>query len=394
MSKSKKEHDESVEQDKTLEEKDGQISDGIDSKKKSSHDSDVLEIKENCDGVRKQNKTLIAIIILCAGVACGSFFVDIVQLFSQKGFSAKALEDAQVVEYDGNTWVRYDDPKIVVEVFDADDCEECVTDEVLVRLRALIPTLEAHRINVRTEDGVAYAKENEIKHIPAFLFDSSIIDSDFYQQAAILFKDNGNNKQYFEAPSVGVPVGEYLEEPAEENGIALDNNTDNVITIVSYDNPVAKESGVAYPILEKIRSEQKENIHVIVKIVPDDGQKNSVQSALALYCASEQEKYDAYAAFFYADHKDVMESDTIKELLHGYAQKAEMDVETFDACVESGSVKKQLDENILEASKFGVISAPTFFIDGEPHVGVITYQGLKEKLMHYQFLIMWSRDIF
>ena len=362
------------------EKKERKSSDEVDLEKKYSDNSDVLEAGGDCDRVQKRNKTLIAIIILFAGVACGSFFVDIVQLFTQKGFSAKALEDAQVVEYDGNTWVRYDDPKIVVEVFDADDCEECVTDEVLVRLRSLIPTLEAHRINVRTDDGAAYAKENEIKHIPAFLFDDNVIDSDFYQQAAILFKENGNNKQYFEAPSVGVPIGEYLEEPAEDNGIALDDNTENVATIVLYDNPVAKESNVAYPILQKIRSEQKESVHVIVKIVPDSEQKNSVQSALALYCASDQEKYDVYAALFYANHKEVMESEAVKELLYDYAQKAEMDTEKFDICVESGNVKTRLDENKLEASKFGVISAPTFFVNGEPHVGVITYQGLKEKI--------------
>ena len=63
---------------------------------------------------QRRMTTYIAIIILLAGVAAGSFFVDIAQLFSGKGFSARALKDAQVVEYDGYTWVRYDDSKIVV----------------------------------------------------------------------------------------------------------------------------------------------------------------------------------------------------------------------------------------------------------------------------------------
>jgi len=84
-------------------------------------ESTIETIDEDCVKLRKNNKTLISIAILLGGIAVGSFFVDIVQLFSQRGFSARAIQDAQVVEYNGNTWVRYDDPKITVDVYDADD---------------------------------------------------------------------------------------------------------------------------------------------------------------------------------------------------------------------------------------------------------------------------------
>ncbi|PID52437.1 MAG: hypothetical protein CR972_01990 [Candidatus Moraniibacteriota bacterium] len=343
-------------------------------------EEDVFEIKENCSEEKKKHKTLIAIIILFAGVACGSFFVDVAQLFTQKGFSAKALKDAQVIEYDGNTWVRYDDPKIVVDVFDADDCEECVTDEVLVRLRSLIPTLEAHRINVHTKEGRAYAMENDIKHIPSFVFENSVLESDFYQQAAILFKDNKNGRQYFEASSVGVPIGEYLETPTTEGGFALDTNDNVENTVILYDNPVAKESATVYPILEKIRAEQKEKMHTVVKIVPDREIKNSMQSAYALYCAHAQGKYNEYAKLFYANHANVMKSDTIVDLLSRYVIKAQMNQEDFNACMANSDTREAIEKNIFEASRYGIVSAPTFFINGEPHIGVISYQGLKEKI--------------
>lgn len=332
-----------------------------------------------CSELRKKNKTLIAAIILVAGIAAGSFFVDVVQLFSQRGFSAKALQDVQVLEYDGNTWVRYDDPKIVVEVFDADDCEECVTDEVLVRLRSLIPTLEAHRIDVRTEEGLKYAKENEIKHIPAFMFSKEVTESDFYQQAAILFKDNGNGKQYFEAPSVGVPIGEYIETPGSERAVVL-GDAEAAVTVVLYDNFTAEESKTAYPIVKKILDEYKDKVNVFVKIVPDADQKNSMKTALAMYCADNQGKYNEYAAVVYTNHKDIVQTDVIDEVLEKYATNLQMDAQSFNKCIANGVSAEKIDENILEASKFGVIAAPTFFIDGKPHIGVITYQGLKDKI--------------
>ncbi len=369
------------EEKKTTEDVQEEVS--VDEKSTKDDMQEDVEVAEDVQDVatdKKQHKTLIALVILFAGVACGSLFIDVAQLFTQKGFSARALEDAQVVEYDGKTWVRYDDPKIVVEVFDADDCTECVTDEVLVRLRSLIPTLEAHRIDVRTAEGMAYAKENDVKHIPAFIFDNNVMESDFYQQAAILFSDNKNNKQYFDAPSVGVPIGEYLETPVAEGGIALDNHENAQHVVILYDNPLAKESATIYPIVEKVRAEQKEQMHTVIKIVADTEQKNSLAAARALYCAGQQQKYTEYVKVFYANHAAVIKSDAVTELLHGYATRSGLDVTQFDACVAENTTQEMLESTAREAAQYGVIYAPTFFIDGTPHIGVMTYQELKEQV--------------
>lgn len=329
--------------------------------------------------LKKKNKNLIALLIILSGVAFGSLFVDVVQLLSQRGFSARALEDAQVVEYDGNTWVRYDDPKIIVEFFDADDCEDCVTDEVLVRLRSLIPTLEAHKIDVRTEEGGSYAQQSGIKYIPSFLFDDQIMESDFYQRAAILFRDNGNGRIFFDAPSVGVPIGEYLEVPNNDSGIVLGNG-DSKIEIILYDNFTSNESSVTYPIIEKIRTEFKDDLGLVVKLVPDSEQKNSFDVAKAIYCAHAQEKYDAYVKAIYKDHDLVTQSDAIAELLQKYAQDQKIDTEMFDRCINSEDAQQNIDQNMREALQFGISAAPTIFINGGPHVGVISYQGLKDKI--------------
>ncbi len=332
-----------------------------------------------CDKLRKNNKTLIAIIILLAGVAVGSFFVDIAQLFSGKGFSARALEDAQVVEYDGNTWVRYDDPKIVVDVFDADDCEDCVTDEVLVRLRSLIPTLEAHRIDVRTEDGRQYASDNDIKHIPAFLFNDNVIDSDFYQGAAILFKDAPDNKYYFEAANVGVPIGEYLETPSIDTGIVVGNDAAET-SIVVFTDFACTMCKTVDPIIAKIQEEFKDDVRVVVKVTPDVQQKNSMKLAMAAQCANEQEIFDKYNALLFTNQKILAEMDDVNTTLVKYATNLQLDTEKFEKCLDSTEQKEIIENNITEASRFGVTGSPTLFINGQPHVGVITYENLKTQI--------------
>jgi len=327
------------------------------------------------DKLRKNNRTLIAIVILLGGIAGGSFFIDVAQLFSGRGFSARAIEDAQVVEYNGNTWVRYDDPKITVDVYDADDCEDCVTDEVLVRLRSLIPTLEAHRIDVRTAEGKQLVKNNDIKHIPAFLFSEDIINSDFYQGAAILFKETPNNKYYFEAADVGVPVGEYLEEPSTDTGISLGDDKAGV-TIVTYTDFTCAMCKTVNPIINKVREDFKNDVRVITKIVPAADQKNAMEIAIAAQCASEQDNFDEYANMLFNQQKTLINSETINDLLNKYATNLKLDTKTFTECLKNENSKKAIEQNITESSQFAVVGTPTLFINGQPHVGVITYENL------------------
>jgi protein-disulfide isomerase len=346
---------------------------------KSQDVDDDEDSSADCKELQKKNKTLIAVIIVLAGLAVGSFFVDVAQLFSERGFSARALQDAQVVEYDGSTWVRYDDPKIVVDVFTADDCEDCMTDEVLVRLRSLIPTLEAHYVNVRTQEGQEYAKENEIKYIPSFVFSDTVINSDFYQGAAILFEDAPNDKYYLEATKVGVPIGEYLESPADEGGIVFGPEDAQKSAVVFLDL-TCKNCNTAYNVSKKI-SQENDDVKVVVKLAPDEEEnKYAKKVAIATECANKQGKFDEYAMLMLNNQKEIDDSKDITTTLIKYAPKAELDKEEFEKCLDSKDVREVIEKNILEASQFGVTSLPEAFINGQPSAGPMTYDNLVEQL--------------
>lgn len=335
--------------------------------------------EEECLRLRKKNKTLISLVIIFGGVAVGSFFVDIVQLFSQRGFSARALQDAQVIEYDGYTWTRYDDPKVVVDVFDADDCIDCVTDDVLVRLRSLVPTMEAHRIDVRTEEGRQYAQKNDIHYIPAFIFDDAIIDSDFYQQAAILFKDNGNAKQYFDASSAGIPIGEYLNAPSHDEGIVL-GDVNAPVTIVFYVDFLAENSNDMELILEKIQEDYQENVNVIIKLVPNVTVKNASKVARGLYCAYEQGFYESFMQVIEENRKTLIETNVIGDELMTRVQNLSVDNDAFAQCIDSTKSSQRIEKNSQEALKFGVAQTPQFFINEYHYSGVVTYQSVKDQI--------------
>ncbi len=138
----------------------------------------------------KKIKNLTALSIVLAGFAVGSIFVDVAGLMAQRGFSAKAVDDAQVLVYDDATWVRYDEPRVIVDVVHSDSCGEpcAITNDLLLQLRRFIPTLEAHDINLSTPQGAQYQKDHVITTLPAFLFDKSVAQTAFYKEANTLFE--------------------------------------------------------------------------------------------------------------------------------------------------------------------------------------------------------------
>ena len=173
--------------------------------------------------VGKKIKNLTALSILFAGFALGSLFVDIVQFYKKDGFSALALKSANIINYNGDTWVRYKQPKIVVDVVVSDDCkQECsVVDDLLSNLRSKIPTLEAHRINISKSENKNYIKENNITSIPTFLFDKNLKKINFFKEGELFLQEKKNGKVQIKMDELGIKTKKINNPETDE---LKDNN--------------------------------------------------------------------------------------------------------------------------------------------------------------------------
>ena len=327
---------------------------------------------------QRKSKTYIAIIIALAGVACGSLFVDVAQLFGQKGFSARAIKDAQVVEYDGATWVRFDDPKVVVDVFVADDCEACVTDEVLTQLRTALPTMEAHKIDVNSEEGKSYAKMHNIAYIPAFVFAPAVTETDFYQQTAILFKES-KDKYVLDTASVGIPVGKYIAQPETKNGM-LYGNAEAPVQVVMYQDLTSPDSTAVNAMIEKVRAEYGDRMHLAVKLLADPEQAVAKRTALAATCAYMQDKYSVFLKAYTAQKQKMTNEATIDDALKNVIKSVQMNEEQYSTCMNDTQNSDGLTQSVEEARRFGIQALPTVFVNGEILQGQLTYESFKGKI--------------
>ena len=102
----------------------------------------------------KKGKNYLAIIILLLGALVGSLFVDVAQLLSQKGYSIKALRQADIFTLEDKTWVAYKEPIIDLTILGVseDKLDECPTcqppAEVIELFKKVMPTLAIKEIDI------------------------------------------------------------------------------------------------------------------------------------------------------------------------------------------------------------------------------------------------------
>lgn len=324
---------------------------------------------------RQKINTYLAIIILLAGVAAGSFFVDIAQLFSGKGFSARALKDAQVVEYDRHTWVRYDDPKVVVEVFDEDDCPECVTDEMLVQLRAVVPTMEVHRVDVATDAGKKYAAQQNIAYIPSFLFSSAVKDTHFYQQAEMLFTPVADGAFQFNTAAIGMPVGKHIVAPDPQGGVTF-GDADAPIAVVVFADYTASDAQSLHATVDGLRATYGDSVRFVVKMPVNTQNANARKMSEAVLCAAAQDKTEAFLPPYFAGRARLLASQSVEDDLIRIAATARMDATQFESCVRDGHMAQQLADHAAQADRFAIGVLPTAFVGGNIVDGELTRDAL------------------
>jgi protein-disulfide isomerase len=63
--------------------------------------------------------------------------------------------------------------------------------------------------------------------------------------------------------------------------------------------------------------------------------------------------------------------------LRVYAARLELDVEQFDACLDSAAVQAEVEHDLADGRSYGVAATPTFFVNGRQVVGsvsLVTFQ--------------------
>jgi len=100
-------------------------------------------------------------------------------------------------------------------------------------------------------------------------------------------------------------------------------------------------------------------------------------AAEAAYCANEQgnDKYWAYNEKLFQNQAS-LDADSLK----AYASGLSLDTEKFNACLDAGKYKAQVDKDTQDGAANGVRGTPTFFINGMKIVGAQPYAAFQQAI--------------
>jgi protein-disulfide isomerase len=101
----------------------------------------------------------------------------------------------------------------------------------------------------------------------------------------------------------------------------------------------------------------------------------SKPAAVAANCAGEQGKYWDYFRILYSDPRGLAAAE-----LQIYAQEVGLNLSSFNSCIASGKYDAEIQADIDDGMRMGVNGTPTFFINGKPISGPVTFEAFQQRI--------------
>ncbi len=321
-------------------------------------------------------KNLTALLVLVTGLFVGSLCVDIAQLATKSGFSNRVLEKTDVVSAAGKTWVAYNEPIVRVSVVTDKTCENCQTDEALVWLRRVIPTVSVEQIDVNDDKRAKdLVKSSKLVSIPAFIFSEDVTKISIYAQAEQLFaKVDGG--YLLDTTQVGIPVGKFLELPRVDDSSVKIGSMDAPVRVVEFTDFQCPYCKVFHATLKKELEAYGDKVLYVYKSFPLNFHAQAEPAALAGECAYEQGKFTEYADNLFLK-QDEWGKTTDTKAFKDYAVALNLDAEKFNQCLDTKKYQDALDADKEEGTKFGISGTPGTFVNGVFLNGAIPAEQLK-----------------
>lgn len=126
--------------------------------------------------------------------------------------------------------------------------------------------------------------------------------------------------------------------------------------------------------VKEILRQYPTQVQVVYRDFPIAGHQHARLMAAGGLCAAQQGKFSAFYEKIFDKQNEwaAQTSSQAAATLRGIAQEEGMNLDDFDACRTSYTVKKEVSADYKEGLDRTVTSTPTFFVDGEKKEGALT----------------------
>jgi protein-disulfide isomerase len=155
---------------------------------------------------------------------------------------------------------------------------------------------------------------------------------------------------------------------------AIPNSNENAkVTIVEFSDFECPYCGKAYDVLKQVLATYGNKIELVYKHFPLSFHPNAQKASEASECAKDQNKFWEY-------HDKLFENQRALDVnsLKRYASELGLNIEKFNACLDSGEKAPIVQEDFNEGKNRGVTGTPTFFINDKMLVGAQPFEAFKQ----------------
>jgi len=132
------------------------------------------------------------------------------------------------------------------------------------------------------------------------------------------------------------------------------------VTIVEFADFQCPYCRSAMAALEQVMSKYKDQVRLAFRDYPlRQIHPQAQRAAEGARCATEQGKFWAYHDVLFANQEKLADAD-----LRQHARALGLNAEQFDACLNDGKYRAQIDSDLNEGVQAGVAGTPGFFING------------------------------
>jgi protein-disulfide isomerase len=124
-------------------------------------------------------------------------------------------------------------------------------------------------------------------------------------------------------------------------------------------------------LIRRVVSIYNGSIRYVMRDYPPETDDWSVRLAEAAACANDQGKF-----WIMHDRMAVRPKIADQALLESIAQSAGLDMDLFKSCFDGREHQDQVRQDIIDGKKYGVVAAPTIFVNGRLIKGPVTEDEL------------------
>jgi protein-disulfide isomerase len=154
------------------------------------------------------------------------------------------------------------------------------------------------------------------------------------------------------------------------------------ITIVEFSDFQCPYCQVSVKVLKDLRQLYGERIRLVYRDYLGSNHPYALQAAEAARCAGEQNRFWAYHDLLFDRQSPGKGWDFLS-----LANELGLEQHAFQGCLQSGRYRVQIMKDLEDGLKLGVMSTPTFFVNGRPLVGaqpLTEFQALIDNLLAHQ----------